>query len=370
MPNLYTPPGGNTPQAQQTQNMTDVLAGITGSPAAGAMLASANTGPNYSQTNMPQLMSEEDKLRTMFANDQVLAQRYMNPNLYGGEATSPANNPAGQFASPLQATIDSITNPQGITSPGALIGAVGGDITGQKGTLENILNAIDFTGTRTLDQQKALLSALSTIYGEEQANKRAELQYGSDSAEKQDMADAYIEQIKGGMKLTSVPVNIRSAVVKRMKEMGLTMDKINKNLEGKPIIQNVSDLKNLWDKIPPITFRKGPLAKIIGGGKQLATLAGYEDALTTYNKKRDILISSLRQLVKQGGNMSNRDMTRIENGLAKITDVPEVSDQTWNEIYNTLSNTYGDDVVGENWTAPLPNQSSTTTSKYTVTPLP
>ena len=96
--NTYTPAGGYTPAAQGVQNMADTLASITGSPASGAYLAAAQGSPDYSQTNVPQLANEEDKLRTMFANDQALAARYQNPNLYGGGATPPAGNPAGASA--------------------------------------------------------------------------------------------------------------------------------------------------------------------------------------------------------------------------------------------------------------------------------
>lgn len=173
MAQLITPQGGYSPAAQGVQNMSDTLASITGSPATGAYLAAAQAGPNYAgNTAISQGMSEEDKLRTMFAQDQVLAQKYMNPNLYGGSATPPTDNPAGQFASPLQATIDSITNSQGITSPGALIGAIGGDVSGQKSTLGDVMNAIDFGQGRTLDAYKSMMNALSTIY-------QTESQYGT-----------------------------------------------------------------------------------------------------------------------------------------------------------------------------------------------
>ena len=344
--NTYTPAGGYTPAAQGVQSMADTLASITGSPAAGAYLAAAQGGPNYSQTNVPQLANEEDKLRTMFANDQALAARYQNPNLYGGGAVPPAGNPAGAFSSPLQATIDSITNPQGAVTPGGVTGQITGEIGGQSDALSRVMDAMNFDQPRTLDAYKSMVAALADIYNTEK-------QYGGGS-DQDFAADAYLEQVKAGLKLTSVPVDIRSLVVTKMKQQGLTVDSIAKGIEGKPIIQNISDLKDLWDKIPPIEIREGPIAKLIGGAKQAATIFGYESNLRTYNKKRDIMISSLRQLVKQGGNMSNKDMLRIENGLAKITDAPAVSDQTWNEIVHTLENVYGDKVVAENFSASLP----------------
>lgn len=231
---VYTPQGGYTPQAQGVQSMSDTLAGITGSPAAGALLAAGQAGPNYGATNISQLQSEEEKLRTMFANDQVLAQKYADPNLYGGGAIPPTNNPAGQFASPLQATIDSITNPQGITSPGALIGAVGGDVTGQKSVLQSIMDAMNFSGTRTLDAYKSMMSALGTVYGEEQQNKRTEqqlkAQYGGiipGMGTGGSLADDYVDQfMTGQISLLDIPAEYRTIVNKRLKDMGTTATKV------------------------------------------------------------------------------------------------------------------------------------------------
>jgi len=172
MAQLITPTGGYTNQAQQNQSLADTLATITGSPAGGALLAASQTGPNYSNTPVPQLANSEDAMRTLFAHDQALAAQYSNPNLYGGGATPPANNPAGFASSPLQATIDSITNPQGAVTPQGITGQVSGDVSGQKDTLSNIMNALDFNQGRTLDAYKAMLSALGTVYSEQEQNRR------------------------------------------------------------------------------------------------------------------------------------------------------------------------------------------------------
>ena len=352
----YTSQYGNTPVGNQTQSMSDTIASITGSPAAGALAQASATGPNYGATPMPQLANSEDALRTMFANDQVLAQKYMA----GGGGSGP--NVAGAFASPLQATPNSVASPT-ISTPAGITGVMGQTVGGQQDVLSSIMDAMDFNQTRTADTYKNMLSALQFLAGKEYDKqlKEEELaaQYGTGSPE-DDLADSYVEQIKGGLKLTSVPANVRNRVVKKLSEQGLTIDKVNKMIEGKPIIQNLSDLKDLWDKIPPVQHQRGPLAIASGIGKELLSKIGYETELKAYEKKRDVMISSLRQLVKQGGNMSNRDMLRIENGLAKITDTPETSNITWNEIMNTVKNTYGDDVVAENWTSGMPDSTGNT----------
>lgn len=339
--NTYTPQGGYTPGAQGVQSMSDLLATVTGSPAAATLAAASQAGPDYGATPVPQLSAADDKIRALFARDQVLAQQQNSPNLYGGNGV------------PAPST------------PGGILGQLQANNSGGVGDLQRIIGAMDFNQTRTADTYKNMLDALKTL-----ATLEAE-HGGSNGGEEDAITDAYLEQIKTGTKLTEIPAEYKNAVVMKMKQQGLTFDSIAKELEGKPIIQNISDLKDAWDQISPVLVQQGPIAKILGGVKQAATVFGYESELKTYNKKRDIMISSLRQLVKQGGNMSNRDMLRIENGLAKITDVPKVSNETWNEIVNTLRNTYGDDVVSKNFSASLPGTAAggATGNNFKVTPL-
>lgn len=365
---VYTPQGGYTPQAQGVQSMSDTLAGITGSPAAGALLAAGQAGPNYGATNIPQLQSEEEKLRTMFANDQVLAQKYANPNLYGGGATPPANNPAGQFASPLQATIDSITNPQGITSPSALIGAVGGEVAGQSSVLKSIMDAMDFSGTRTLDAYKSMMDALGTVYGQEQENKRLDKQLkaqygaGSDSS----IIDDWAEQVKGGLGLQSIPdSNIRNKVVQKLAEGGWTPEKIQKNIEGKQTLAVMKSAKEAWDAS---TSQGLPTGGPFGAYGLAKTVAGYskvEPDVQTYLRYKNAIISTLRSLVGEKGVLSNQDMQRIQDLLPDYGLTTEQANKNWANVRKLLISRYGDQPVNDYFgTESLPNASTTSAGDW------
>ena len=172
-----TPAGGNTPQAQQNQSMIDTLSGITGGPAAAALASAANAGPNYSQDpNIPQFSSDEDKLRTMFANDQTLAAKYGSTN-----TTPPAGNPSGFASSPLQQTADTVGGAGGMVTPGGMTGAVSNDISGQSDALSRIMSAFNFDQPRTLDAYKTMIGALTTLTNNEEARqeKAAELAQSS-----------------------------------------------------------------------------------------------------------------------------------------------------------------------------------------------
>jgi hypothetical protein len=298
--NMYTSQYGNTPQGQGVQNMANTLASITGSPAAGAYLAASQAGPDYSNTFVPQGMSEEEKLRTMFANDQVLAQKYTNPGLYGG---TPTPNPAGEFASPLQATVDSITNPQGITNSGALIGAVGGDVTGQKETLANIMDAMNFNQTRSLDAYKSMLSALGTIYGEEQANKRAE-------------EDRKVEREKIAASDETKLTSAEKAVVNATKT---ALDSIKQ-------IRDLGELKT--------GIIQGSITKLT---KKKAGTAAYNKELSDLDSKLGPLkLAVMNALI--GTQMSKPEIEMVQKWIPDITQDPALFKQNLDNLESFLNN--------------------------------
>jgi hypothetical protein len=367
MAGIYTPSGGNTTQGIQNQNMMSTLASITGSPAAAALATSSQAGPDYAANpNIAQLSDEEEKMRTMFAHDQALAAQYSNPNLYGGAATPPANNPAGAFSSPLQATIESITNPQGTITPQGLIGMIGGDVTGQKDTLGNIMDAMNFNETRSLDAYKAMLGALGTIYGEEQANKRAKMQYGESGGDS-DIVDAYVEQVKGGLEISSIPdEKVRGAVVKRLAEGGWTPEKIKKNIEGKQILSVMKSVKEAWNDSTSGGLPSGGPFGAYGIAKTVAGYSKAEPDVETYLRYKNAIVSSLRSLVGEKGILSNQDMERIQNLLPDYILTKEQADKSWSNVRKLLNSKYGEDIVNEYFGTDTGNTSANTSGNVSA----
>jgi hypothetical protein len=369
MSNLITPQGGYTPQAQSTQSMANTLASITGSPAAGAFVSASQAGPNYSANpNIATLSDEEEKLRTMFANDQALAAKYSNPNLYGGGAVAPTGNPAGAYSSPLQATLDSIINPQGAITPGGLTGMVGGEVAGQGSMLDKVMGAMDFNKTRSLDAYKAMMGALSTLAQEEGANKRSAMQYGATSDDS-DVVDAYVEQVIGGLGIASIPdADIRNKVVEKLTKEGWTPDKISKNIEGKQILTVLKSVKEAWDTSTASGLPSGGPFGAYGVVKTAAGYAKAEPDVQTYLRYKNAIVSSLRSLVGEKGILSNQDMERIQNLLPDYVLSKDQADKNWANVRKLLNSKYGEDIVDEYFGSDT-GVSGSSNGRYTITPI-
>lgn len=348
--------------------MSNVLASITGSPAAGALIAASQAEPDYgANPNIAMLSDEEEKLKTMFANDQALAARYSNPNLYGGAATTP-NTPAGAYSSPLQATPDTVNASQGAITPQGLIGMIGGDVTGQESVLTKVMNAMDFNKTRSLDAYKAMLSALGTIYGEEQANKRAAMQYG-ETAGDSDTIDAYVEQVKGGLAIASIPdEKVRGKVVKKLAEGGWNPDKIAKNIEGKQILTVLKSVKEAWDTSTASGLPSGGPFGAYGIAKTAAGYAKAEPDVQIYLRYKNAIVSSLRSLVGEKGILSNQDMERIQNLLPDYVLSKDQADKNWVNVRKLLNSKYGEDIVNSYFGSDTGTPTATS-GKYTITPI-
>jgi hypothetical protein len=245
---------GNTPQGQQIQSLADTLASITGSPTMGTFLAAAQAGPNYSQTDIPQSLDNEDKLRTLFANDQALAARYYSPNLYGGGTTPPASNLAGAFSSPLQATTDSINNPGwGMDTP-ANTKLIAGEIGGQEDALSKVMGAIDFTKTRSDKAYEEMLSALSTLVQSQNAKELEMIKQGYISGDgsgttAQDYADAFLG---GQVDWSDIPSNMKPVVTKIVKSSGSTVQKVQDGHSGlKNSARVLNGILDSWTNLSP-----------------------------------------------------------------------------------------------------------------------
>lgn len=322
---LYTPPGGNTTQGTQNQNMMNTLASITGSVPAAALATASQAGPNYGNTPIPQLSNQEDALRTMFAHDQALAAQYSNPNLYGGGGAPPANNPAGGMASPLQATVESITNPQGATTPGGITGIMGGTVGGQKDILSSLMDAMDFNKTRTLDAYKSMIGALGTIYSEEQQNKRSEQQLraqygglipGMDGGTTP--ADDYVDSfLTGQVSLLDIPPEYRTLVSKKLKEMGTTPLKVQEtNASTINAINIMQEMLKKWQTMGQV--EKMVPQQLIGAAPFLSpTRSGITSEFYT-TLEPEIRKSAV------GGRITQQEIAWIRNAvLPSSLDTPE-----------------------------------------------
>ena len=356
----YTPAGGYTPQGQGVQSMSDTLSSITGRPAAAALASASQSGPSYGQTPIPQLQGEEEKLRAMFAHDQSLAAQYKNPNLYGGGATPPTGNSAGAFSSPLQATIESITNPQGMTDPGAMTSAIGADVSGQKSTLESLMGAMDFTGSRTLDAYKSMLGALSTLATQEgedvRQEKQLKAQYGLGDT---GVVDDWAEQVKGGLGLSSIPdAAMRNKVVSKLAEGGWTPDKISKNIEGKQTLAVMKSAKEAWDSSTSSGLPTGGPFGAYGLAKTVAGYSKAEPDVQTYLRYKNAIISTLRGLVGEKGVLSNQDMQRIQDLLPDYGLTSEQASKNWSNVRKLLVSQYGDEIVNKYFGEEVANSST------------
>lgn len=322
--NTYTPQGGYTPAAQGVQNLTDTLASITGSPAGGAYAAAAQAGPNYSANpNIAMLSDEEEKLKTLFANDQALAAKYVNPNLYGGGATAPSGNPAGVFASPLQATDESITSSGGAITPDALIGMIGGNIKGQEGMLSKVMNAMDFNKQRSLEAYKAMLGALETIYTQGEETKRKEKEIAAAS----------------GTKLTSA----EKAVVNSTKT---ALDLLRQ-------IKNLGTLKT--------GIVQGSITKLT---KSKAGTSAYNKELSDLDSKLGPLkLAVMNAMI--GTQMSKPEIAMVEAWIPSITQDPELFKQNITNLENFLQSRL-DAYSGEDVTDTSTTEVTTPTTSQTT----
>ena len=173
-----TPTNGYSVQSQQMADMADTLSKIKGvSPQAAAYLGAAQAGPNYQGTDIPQNMSKEDLLQTMFAYDQSFAQKYGNQNVFGPTAagTTPNTNLGGPAFSSAPETSLADAQSNGMLTPGGISGMTGGTEQSQSDTMKNILNAINFSGTRSDTAYTSMLGALKDIYDQSQSSSNKQV---------------------------------------------------------------------------------------------------------------------------------------------------------------------------------------------------
>lgn len=274
--NTITPDSGNSTQGQQFQQYSDALAKISGmTPAAQAYTAAGAAGPNYSGTDIPQQMSNEDKLQTMFANDQTLAQKYTS-SIYG----APAGNPAGFASSPLQQTADNVNTPQNLTPQGTTAN-MNQDLSGQNDLMNNVLKAIDFSGTKSMDAYNSMMGALSTLMTNEEkqqelAQSANQVVQGSDGFYLVNTNTGISKKLvskPGKWAVTNTPLLGIKGVPGETANMGTTTYTYTPPDGSTPSVFNANETVQLVD--PSVNPPKPVNAKVGSGGFNTLTKEGW-----------------------------------------------------------------------------------------------
>ena len=169
-----------------------------------------------------------------------------------------------------------------------------------------------------------------------------------------DPTSAFVEQVKGGMKLESVPQDYRARVVTKLTQQGFTTDKLDKLQEANNVMPIIMSLKNFYND------NNLSLGNIAGRASKVAAKIDQNSNAALYLRLKKGFLATLKDLVKEKGNLSNLDIERLDGLLPDIILDKSFADKNWAEIEKILKTKYGEDEFNEiiNKKGYAPNQTN------------